>query len=183
MLSNTTQTWESRTVKEGTGVSHQTNLAAFLPITRIPLRSVTETFHVYQQLQGDTTAHRTGTERTCRMHDSIWDLSIPSQTKCSLSSVEDRNVEGSLQLVAAVIRGSIFNMKQWREQECWADVMVVFKTWEVIEKACELLYLTFFHNTRKTEIQWNWKAADGKQMEIFSEILINLRNSLSLDII
>lgn len=30
--------------------------------------------------------------------------------------------------------------------------------------------------------QWNWKVADVKQMEMFSEILINLRNSMTLDI-
>lgn len=130
--------------RRGTRMNHQTNLSAFLPITRILLRSDTVILHVYEQLQGDPAAYRHRKDLQIA-HDSFWDLSLPSQTKCHLRSVEDRNIEGSLQLVTAVVRCSIFNMKLWTEQECWADVIVVFKTWEVIEKACELLYLTFFH--------------------------------------
>jgi len=74
MLSDTHQVEEARAGKEGIRMSHEANMPAFLPIRRIPLRSATETLHLYQQPKREPRAHRKGTGSTCKLQ------MVPSET-------------------------------------------------------------------------------------------------------
>lgn len=60
--------------------------------------------------------------------------------------------------------------------------MVVSKNMSSYRESMWTLIFSLFHNTRNMVCPWNQKAADVKQMERFSEILINLSNSMTLDI-